>query len=629
MKKRFISLILALCLMCSCILPAYAAGDVSGSDVTSGSDAAGSDAAITDKDIKSVFDAYTALDAALDGTVLEDVKDALDGFNAVLDIFNEFDEAQHNALGEIMGCSGEEAFSNMLSIAYDANILTEMNDRCEAFKSDGNPKNALSFVEYYDYIYKDPEYADADLQALINRFIPDINAQYTNATEALPSAGVLLIYNAYNDLSSALDSWTIEELESALVDMDTALNTYSTLSNEDKESLGSMLGLTADEAFDAINAVNDCANTVYGIDFICKSFSETPGLITAKSVINVYEALFCNDDPEDEQLREYVRGFIFDIDEIYADACEFVPEGNYTRLNGAGRIETAIAIANAGFPTADNVIIASGDDFADALAGVPLAYALGAPILLVRNHGGLSSDTLAEINRLGAKNVFILGGTFAVSSKVESQAASLGCDVYRIAGEDRFGTSLEIAKLLKEAYGSVDEIFFVYSHNYPDALSISSVAALKNCPILYIGANGVLKENIAAFVKTSGAERATVISGPAIVSEKAESSIKNAGLKNVNRIYGANRYETCIKINKAYSNVFFGYSVCVATGQNYPDALAGGVFAALNGSPMLLADGNLSASQKEYLTDLEALDVYVFGGTGAVSNKLADEIAEY
>ena len=154
-------------------------------------------------------------------------------------------------------------------------------------------------------------------------------------------------------------------------------------------------------------------------------------------------------------------------------------------------------------------------------------------------------------------------------------------------------------------------------------------AALKNSPILYVGADGVLKKDIVSFVKSSKADKGTIISGPAVVSSKAEASIKKAGIKDVNRIYGANRYETCIEINNAYNEYFYGYSVCVATGQNYPDAHAGGVFAALNGAPMLLADGSLSDSQKKYLSEIYALDVYVFGGTGVVSDKLASEIADY
>jgi len=286
-----------------------------------------------------------------------------------------------------------------------------------------------------------------------------------------------------------------------------------------------------------------------------------------------------------------------------------------------------VEISKASYKKATNVVIASGDDYADALAGVPLAYALDAPILLIRNHT-LDDATLGEIKRLGAKNVFILGGEFAINAKVAKTLTNKGYKVTRLAGSDRFGTSLEIAKKLQSVAGKPSEIIFVYSHNYPDALAVSGVAAAKECPVIYIAGTGKLTDGIAAFVKSSGAKKATIISGPAIVNGAAEGSIKKAGVSSVNRIYGANRYETCIKINEAYASVLTGDAICVATGTNYPDALAGGVFAAINKAPLMLVDKSLTDSQKQYIKSKNADDIYAFGGTSVVSDKLAKEIAK-
>lgn len=295
------------------------------------------------------------------------------------------------------------------------------------------------------------------------------------------------------------------------------------------------------------------------------------------------------------------------------------------RLAGNSRTETAVKISTASFTKATNVVIASGDDYADALAGVPLAYALDAPILLVRNHN-LDADTLAEIKRLGAKNIYILGGEFAVNAKVAKTLTNKGYNVTRIAGQDRFGTSLEIAKKLQSVAGKPSEIIFVYSHNYPDALAVSGVAAAKKCPVIYIAGTGKLTNGIANFVKSSGAEKATIISGPAIVNNAAEGNIKKAGISNVNRIYGANRYETCIMINEAYASTLTGNAICVATGTNFPDALAGGVFAAKNNAPMVLVGKELTADQESYIDSLVIDTAYIFGGTGAVSEEVEYDI---
>jgi putative cell wall-binding protein len=68
--------------------------------------------------------------------------------------------------------------------------------------------------------------------------------------------------------------------------------------------------------------------------------------------------------------------------------------------------------------------------------------------------------------------------------------------------------------------------------------------------------------------------------------------------------------------------------ICAATGTDFPDALAGGVFAALYKAPLFLASGSLSQSQKDYLKAKNAGSITVFGGTGAVSDEAAKQIAE-
>lgn len=308
------------------------------------------------------------------------------------------------------------------------------------------------------------------------------------------------------------------------------------------------------------------------------------------------------------------------------------PTGNtdrvITRLAGDGRCETAIEISKASRTKTKAVILASGDNYADALVGVPLAYLRNAPILLIRNHK-LDTATLKEIRRLGAKEIYILGGEYAINKGVADKLEEKGFDVYRIAGQDRFATSLNIARNIRYNFRKPTEAFFVYSHNYPDALAIGAVAANKNAPIFYIAADGSVNKDIANYIKENGIKKATIISGPAIVSENAEKNLKKCGMTDITRIYGANRYETCLKINKAYANILTGDALCVATGTNYPDALAGGVFAAENKAPLMLVDSSLSSDHISLIRRKNTDNIYIFGGEGVVSEELAQEIARY
>ena len=105
----------------------------------------------------------------------------------------------------------------------------------------------------------------------------------------------------------------------------------------------------------------------------------------------------------------------------------------------------------------------------------------------------------------------------------------------------------------------------------------------------------------------------------------AAKAAKALGISKATRVFGANRYSTCVE---AFKSVLTGTAVCVATGMDFPDALAGGVFAAKNSSPLFLASGSLNAEQREYLKARTTITIYVFGGTGAVPNALADKIAK-
>ncbi|HHX87542.1 MAG TPA: cell wall-binding repeat-containing protein, partial [Firmicutes bacterium] len=150
-----------------------------------------------------------------------------------------------------------------------------------------------------------------------------------------------------------------------------------------------------------------------------------------------------------------------------------------SRIGGADRYQTAVNISKQGWSYSDLVVLARGDDYADALAGVPLASWYNAPILLTRGNV-LPDSTLNEIERLGAGKVIILGGSKAVSAEVENKLKGKSLEVERIGGENRFATAAGIAKKL----GMLDVVFLAYGYNFPDALAAASYAGARGYPIL-------------------------------------------------------------------------------------------------------------------------------------------------
>jgi putative cell wall-binding protein len=95
-----------------------------------------------------------------------------------------------------------------------------------------------------------------------------------------------------------------------------------------------------------------------------------------------------------------------------------------TRLAGPDRYATAAAISTALWATSDVVYITTGLNFPDGIAGGAGAAVMDAPILLVQTNG-VPAPVVAEIQRLQASRVVLLGGSAVVSDTVMSLIAGM------------------------------------------------------------------------------------------------------------------------------------------------------------------------------------------------------------
>ena len=344
-------------------------------------------------------------------------------------------------------------------------------------------------------------------------------------------------------------------------------------------------------------------------------------------------------DAQDKRQAGKVSGFtIYGVKgsaaEKYATAngFKFVAVTDSIRLAGKNRYDTAAVIAQNMLNRSSAVILASGEGYADALAGVPLAKYLGAPILLTPKNS-LSSETLTEIKRRKATKVIILGGEGAVSTTVESALQKEGLNIVRLAGGTRYGTAVEIANNMDY---KPTEVFFACAGGFADALSAGAAAALKSAPIIYLSKDGELNAESKAYLeqlrKKGCVKNAYVIGGTGVISDAMMNKAASAlGLKSgstVKRLAGDNRYETCLEVNKQFESLFTGKMICVSTGKTFPDALAGGVYAAEKKAFMLLADSAVSEKQKTFLAKHKGSTMAAFGGEGAVSSSLFSSICK-
>ncbi len=327
--------------------------------------------------------------------------------------------------------------------------------------------------------------------------------------------------------------------------------------------------------------------------------------------------------------RAEVAAFLYKIYNKYPEA-PVITAATLTRLAGQSRVDTALSVARAAYPDKiSNAVLATADNYPDALAGSVLAYKLDTPILLV---GSSEADQKKVLDYLKSSmepdgTVYILGGTAAVSGDMENMIQSSGFrHITRVAGETRYDTAVKIAEQLNVKTGT--PVVLVSGENYPDALSVSSIAAQNQYPILPVSKDGIsdaVRQKLAAIKP----EKIYIIGLEGAISPPAESQAANiTGLatENIIRIGGADRYATSLAVAEYFN--LGSQTICIATGNYFPDALAGSIYAAKYKAPIILTDSTLPAQTADYVESRKPSGTVIFGGEAAVSGGIEQQIQQ-
>ncbi|MHB9002577.1 MAG: cell wall-binding repeat-containing protein [Coriobacteriia bacterium] len=295
------------------------------------------------------------------------------------------------------------------------------------------------------------------------------------------------------------------------------------------------------------------------------------------------------------------------------------------RIAGPNRYATAQQISIRAFPSAvTTVVIASGEQFADALSGSALAGAVAGPMLLTARTY-LPDATAAELDRLKPTMIYLVGGTAAVDLKVQAAIAARRPDatIRRIAGIDRYETARKTADEVWTKKGSTGAIL-ANGANWPDATAASALAYARSMPILLTPTNA-LDEQTRGYLSMRKPTTLLIAGSTVAISSGVEAAAASAAGTTPQRLAGANRYETAAEIARytmQTSPAFVATDVYIATGVEYADALAGSMLAGLRQRPLILTYTHSCPSGTEgFLTQYDPVitRLYLFGGTPAVS----------
>lgn len=365
----------------------------------------------------------------------------------------------------------------------------------------------------------------------------------------------------------------------------------------------------------------DIAFTVPGARVKSEPSGTTSETLASRQLVTILESNFYYDTyfPEGTHESKISRHFVRYKVKLADRRVRYIASSSLdpviTRIQGPSRYHTAAKVSEESWEKADTVILATGDNFPDALAGVPLAAAKKAPILLVhesKKSKQLPDVTKNEIRRLGAKNVYILGSNNVIAPEIENELKNMKLSITRLGGSGRYQTAALIAQELGKTV-QADSAVVVNGTNFPDALAIASYAAQEKMPILLTP-----KDKLDEYTKGSltGKKRVYIAGSNDVVSHGIEQTLK--GNFEVTRLGGGNRYHTNRLIVDHFNRKdSYNGQAYVAVGNDFADALTGAVLAAKKKAPLLLVEKQKESLHYEIsktIQDHGIIDLTLFGG---------------
>jgi putative cell wall-binding protein len=278
------------------------------------------------------------------------------------------------------------------------------------------------------------------------------------------------------------------------------------------------------------------------------------------------------------------------------------------RAGGPDRVTTSVAASNNFREAADSALLATADDFPDALAATALAAQRDAPLLLT-HRDRLPEAVASELSRLGVEEAVLLGGTGAISDAVAADLTERGYRVARFAGDTRFATARKLAEAAGPAETGEVVLTLGARHEsgpgWPDAVAAGTLAASRDNLPLLLTAHDHLPDATAEALRDLEADRVLVVGGEAAIAPAVMSELEALGL-SAERLAGATRYETSARLAREalQRNQRSTQSLVVATGEDFPDALAAGALAGALEAPLVLTpSAELAETTGQFVRD--------------------------
>ncbi|MBZ4666188.1 cell wall-binding repeat-containing protein [Mahella sp.] len=190
----------------------------------------------------------------------------------------------------------------------------------------------------------------------------------------------------------------------------------------------------------------------------------------------------------------------------------------------------------------------------------------------------------------------------------------------RLEGADRYGTSAAISK---SGWQTADTVVIALGDDFPDGLTGGPLAYKLDAPLL-LTRKDKLPDAVKQEIARLKPKKAYILGGPKVISDSVKQALEDNGI-TVERVYGEDRAATAAEIAKIIGAPT-GKAV-IATGRNFPDALAISPIAAANNMPVLFVYGStIPAATLQALKDMQIEQVDVLGGDKIIPQAIVDKL---
>ncbi|MHC6178741.1 cell wall-binding repeat-containing protein [Clostridium sp. JNZ X4-2] len=298
-----------------------------------------------------------------------------------------------------------------------------------------------------------------------------------------------------------------------------------------------------------------------------------------------------------------------------------------TRIGESNRYATASKVAATNWENPENVILVSGEGYADSVSASVLAKQLDAPILLSTSTE-LNSDTKNALDKLKPKNIYIIGGNASISQSIRDELKKSSYNLIELKGNNRYETNTEVAKKLVELGMKADNVLLVSGEGFSDALSVAPIAAAKNQILLLGNNNQDSMKSVLDFIKFNNS-KVTVVGTSYSINDTIYNTLD--AVKRING--GSNRFETNLNVLNEFKDDLKGNSIFVAnaSGNGYADALVASALAGKSSSNLVLVDTEDSSSTSSAIDYIKSkidnsTDINIIGGKSVVPDTIIDMI---